>query len=725
MKKLVSNILLSLASLAVIFTVGCQETAETVESPYLDVVPESYSETALGEGDAFLLSIRSNVEWELSAVDANGAPVDWIRFDVTSGEGNADVLGFILRGDRVTDRSCTIVVATAETKLEKRLSMQQGMFVPVILKMDFSDVLKTGYALAAGESEALIDFGQFRAEVVAVPGENLPEGYVYISEGGKDFVRVKTPQASTLKVGDQCLLEMTEGTVTKDQKGGYTIDLPSPIVVEASGEPSYAPVFISADAVARYENALVAVGYAQATEANVGKSWAGDIQMTTEQIIGGSTFTVHVDNGASFASTSVPASSGKIVGIVKDGKVCPRSAADLAGLTDERKPAYVEPYEIKAIGSFFKYQAANKYSNGKVSGSTKFTFNDEPDYSVAGMSYEKVGGTANNMKLVVAAATSFQSCLTTVLWNTAGSYMVYTVPVKQKTYGDLEFSFTISCSSATFFTGDWTVQWSTDKATWKDVDAVYSTKNTSPELAAGNTFQLTSTGHQANRQVAEFTIPESEAVSSGNLYFKVLPPDKRGTSKTQTVRMNCGFMLSSKVTNTPDYEYDNVIASEYFENNWYGHNPVVGIPIYYIVNHTGAPGYKSSDGWSANGSATVHRGCLHLSSASGQNYMISPVLSMLKAPTDLTLTFKAAPSWFVDKGAGHTMNNVNIGVAVVGSGQASEIVWDTPLESAPYEWHTATVKIKGASSDTQVNIGVLDPTATNSRFYIDDIVISR
>ena len=105
--------------------------------------------------------------------------------------------------------------------------------------------------------------------------------------------------------------------------------------------------------------------------------------------------------------------------------------------------------------------------------------------------------------------------------------------------------------------------------------------------------------------------------------------------------------------------------------------------------------------------------------------MISPVLSMLKGPTDLTLTFKAAPSWFVDKGAGHTMNNVNIGVAVVGSGQASEIVWDTPLESAPYEWHTGTVKIKGASSDTQVNIGVLDPTATNSRFYIDDIVISR
>ena len=114
-----------------------------------------------------------------------------------------------------------------------------------------------------------------------------------------------------------------------------------------------------------------------------------------------------------------------------------------------------------------------------------------------------------------------------------------------------------------------------------------------------------------------------------------------------------------------------------------------------------------------------------MSAASGSNYMISPVLDMLKAPTDITLTFKAAPSWYVDGAKGHTMNAINIGVDVVGSGQVGEIVWDTPLESAPYDWHTATVKIKGASSDTQLNIGVLDAAASNARFYIDDIIISR
>lgn len=724
MKKLVSNILLAMASLAVFFAAGCQEPVETVESPYLDVVPESYSETALGEGDAFLLSIRSNVEWELSAVDANGGPVDWIRFDVASGTGNADVLGFIIRGDRETDRTCTIVVSTAETTLEKRLSMKQGIFVPVILNMDFSDVLKAGYPLAAGQSENLTDFGQFKAEVAAVPGENLPDGYIYITDGGRDFVKVKTAQAASFKVGDKLLLEMTEGKVTKDENGGLTAELPSEIVIEASGEPSYEPVFISADAVPRYENALVAVGYAQATDANVGKSWGGDIQMTTEQILGGTTFTVHVDNAASFASGSVPASSGQVIGVVQNGKVCPRNAADLAGLTQERKSAYVQPYRIQTIGNFLNATAKATIGNGKVTNKSKLTFTEMKDYSHAGASVEKVGGTASaNALTFVANGLPFECCFTTKGWTTAGSYLLYTMPVTQKIYGDLDFSFSISCGKANIFKDGWTVQWSTDNTNWKNVDAVYSTTNTTKATAKGNKFTFTATGFKNNRQVAEISIPESEAISSGNIYFKVTPVSKAASN--QTLRFNNGFFLSSRTPVMPDYGFDNVLAMENFENNLYGHDPVVGIPIYFLVNHAGATGYSNSQGWGVAQTNVVHRGCLHLSAASGKNYMISPVLDMLKAPTDITVTFKAAPSWYVESGNAHTMNNINIGVDVLGSGTVGEIVWDTPLESAPYEWHTGTVKIKGASSDTQVNIGVLDPTATNSRFYIDDIVISR
>lgn len=723
MRKLISNILIAVASVLVLFATGCQEPVEVVVSPYLDVVPEEYNATALGEGDAFLLSIRSNVAWELSAVDNSGAPVDWIRFDVASGSGNADVIGFILRGDRETDRTCTIVVSTSEAKLEKRLEMKQGIFVPVILHLDFADVLKAGAPLAAGQSEALTDFGQFKAEVAAVPGENLPDGYIYITDGGRDFVKVKTAQAATLKAGDKVLIEMTDGTVTKDENGGLTANIPAEIVVEASGEPSYAPVFISADAVARYENALVAVGYAQATDANVGKSWGGDIQMTTDQIQGGSTFTVHVASGASFANGSVPASSGQVVGIVQNGKVCPRNAADLAGLTQERKTAYVQPYRIQTTGNFLNATAKATIGNGTVENKTKVNFTEKTDYSHAGASVEKVGGGSSTLAFV-ANSLPYECCFTTKGWNTAGAYLMYTIPVTQKIYGDLDFNFSISCGNATAFKGiTWTVQWSKDKTNWKNVDAVYCTNQSTVAAAKGNTFQLTSTGHQANRQVAEFSIPESEAISSGNIYFKLAPEKKAAAN--QTLRFNCGFYLCSRTHVTPKYGFDNVLAMETFENNRYGIDPVVGIPVYYLVNHTGAPGYSNAEGWGAAGTSNVFRGCLHLAAASGKNYMISPVLDMLKAPTDITVTFKAAPSWFVDKGVAHTMNNINIGVSVLGSGTVGEIVWDTPLDSAPYDWHTATVKIKGASSDTYVNIGVLEDAATNSRFYIDDIVISR
>lgn len=724
MRKLISNILIAVASVLVLFATGCQEPVEVVVSPYLDVVPEEYNATALGQGDAFLLSIRSNVAWELSAVDNSGAPVDWIRFDVTSGTGDADVLGFILRGDRETDRTCTIVLTTSEAKLEKRLEMKQGIFVPVILHLDFADVLKAGAPLAAGQSETLTDFGQFKAEVAAVPGENLPDGYIYITDGGRDFVKVKTAQAASFKVGDKLVLEMTEGTVTKDENGGLTVELPAEIVIEASGEPSYEPVFISADAVARYENALVAVGYAQATDANIGKSWGGDIQMTTEQILGGTTFTVHVDNAASFASGSVPASSGQVVGVVQNGKVCPRNAADLAGLTQERKSAYVQPYRIQTTGNFLNATAKATIGNGTVSNQSKLTFTEMPDYSHAGASVEKVGGTpAANKLAFVANALPFECCFTTTGWTTAGSYLLYTIPVTQKLYGDLDFSFSLSCGTANVFKDGFTVQWSTDNANWKNVDAVYSTTNTSKETAKGNKFTFTATGFKNNRQLAEISIPESEAISSGNIYFKVTPVSKAASNKT--LRFNNGFFLSSRTPVMPDYGFDNVLAMENFENNLYGHDPVVGIPIYYLVNHAGAPNYSNSKGWGAAGTTVVHRGCLHLSAASGKNYMISPVLDMLKAPTDIIVTFKAAPSWYVDTGKAHTMNNINIGVSVLGSGTVGEIVWDTPLDSAPYDWHTATVKIKGASSDTYVNIGVLEDAATNSRFYIDDIVISR
>ncbi len=719
MKKLLSNIWL-LAAALFLLAVSCEKPVEQTVAPYLDAVPEAYAETALGEGDGFLISVRSNVPWTLSAVDAGGNPVDWIRFDATSGNGDADILGIVLRGDRETDRSCTIVLRSEDGKLEKTFVMKQGLFVPVMLNLQLADVLKTGYPLAPGATEDLTDFGLFDAEVVGVPGGNLPEGYVYLTDDGSCYIRAAAPNVASLKVGDKVKVEMTAGTVTKEMNGGYTANLSEPITVVSSGAPSVEPAYISSDALSHYENAFVELRDVQAPQGSAGKAWSGDVSLiaTDEK---DASFPVHVESGASFGS--VGAGSGAVRGIVVDGKVRPRSAEDVSGLTGERIPAYKAPFQIAPVANFLHIGgAANTVSNGTISGATKLTFQDDPGYSVAGAAIEKVVGGANKMSMVIAVATPWQSCFTTIQWALDNTYLLYTVPVTQKIYGDLEFAFSLSCGTANMFPGNWTVSWSTDGTNFKPADAVYCTTSFTEDSAAGSTFTFTQTGYANNRQLIEFSIPESEAVTSGNIYFKMVPPKVAAGNATKTLRVNNGSVLSSRTTNTPNKGYHNVLAMENFERCLYAHNPVVGVPTYYLSHFGAAPAYSNMEGWAVSGTSLVNRGCLRLSAASGANFIMSPVLDMLKAPTDLTLTFKVSP--YVNATGAQLVVNANaIAVDLTGSGSVGQIEWDSAYE--PYKWATATVKITGASSDTQIQIGNLDASAANAQFYIDDIIIKR
>ena len=717
MKKEVFSILFIAVSL-LLLAASCKKTAEQVAAPYLKVTPETYDQAALGEGDAFLISIRSNVRWTISAVDSEGNPVDWIHFDVTSGSGDADIFGFILRGDRETKRSCTIIISSEDGKMEKRIEINQGTFTPVILNLQLIDVIKAGYELSPGASENLTDFGVFDAEVVGVPGGNLPDGYAYLTDDGSYFIRVSAPNVSLLKVGDKVKVEMTSGKVIKEASGGYTAVLSEPIAIVSSGAPTVSPVYISSDALTLYENTLVELRNVQAVEESVGKNWDGDVSFVACDEKDAS-FKIHVEREVSMGS--VASGNGIVSGIVVDGKVRPRTVEDIQ-LANDRLPAWKEPYRIEPIANFLHMGSeANTVCNGTITDKTKFTFTDDPGWSVAGTTIEKVGGTANNMTLFLAVKTPFQSCFNSAQWYLDGSYMLYSIPVNQKIYGDLEFAFSLSCSTANIFVGDWGVFWSKDGTNFKPVDAVYDPDRYTPETAAGNTFSLTKTSFMTNRQVLEISIPESEAVSSGYLYFKMVPPKVTSTSSKGTLRMNCGAVLMSRTTNTPKHGYRNVLAMENFESCSYAHNPVPGFPVYYFTATDGAPAYSNVEGWTITGKSIVVRGCVRLTADSGENYIMSPALSMLKIPSDLTLTFKASP--YVDPtGTQLKVHDNNISVDVTGSGTVSEIEWDSPLEG--YKWSTGTVKITGASSDTRVRIGNIKGAKT-SRAYLDDIIIVK
>ena len=703
-----------------VMLVGCKDENGFLEVPYLEV--ESTFSTALGEGDGFILSIRSNVAWTVKAEDGSGAEVDWIKFIENSGEGDADIIGVVLQGSRADERSCNFVVTSLEGSQIVKVPFVQEKFVPVLQVMSLSSIITTASRMTPSESQPMLDFRIIEMIVTGVPENNLPDDYVYLTDDGTCFVRAIVPDAGALKVGDKIQCETTGGTLTLEQNGGVTMDITTPIVLLSSGND--VPVaHIQASALQRYENALIKVSACQVQDGSLGKNWSGTTAMVTDdadQV----KFDVVVESNASFAETAVPSENGTIAGIVVDGKLRPRYESDIT-LSVNSRNSYREPYIIDPICAFYKIGSAkNTFSNGKASGATKFTFSAAEGYSVEGASFEKVVGSANQLTLNVAVNTPFNSCCTMRQWHLDGTYMMYTLPVNQKVYGDLEFSFSISCGAAGVFDDRiWEVFWSTDGTTWRKPDGVYGAANQRPGSGDAGKFAFAGTDLAVNRMVVEFNIPENEAVSDGNLYFKMVPPAVDASYSAKTLRVNAGFFLSSATPFDDNLGYHNIVAQEHFNEALNGVNPVVGVPVYYLAYTSNKVDYVGQ--CQVTGTNVKYRGCVLLSAASGENYISTPALAGLTATDDVILTFKAAP--YVDSSAKALAISANrITVACEGGGSAGEIVWDnSDFASDPYRWHTATVKISGATSTTRVKIGNLSSDISNASFYIDDIVISK
>ena len=725
MKKSMLNKLLLALIVSYSVAVACENReVELPEEPYLELHPQSCDALADGQGDGVILSIRSNVSWTVSAIGTDNNPVDWMVFESTSGVGDADILCFILRGKLEEERTCKIVVCSQDGGFRKELDICQGKYVPASAYITLLEILRNAYTQEIGVPEILPEYTRADLEVTGVPGDNLPAGYVYLTEGGKAWIRLKVSQALSVEVGDTLQVDFTGGTVTKEANGSYTLDLQKEPVVLASDAPAVLPKYISSDAMSAYENMLVELRNVQAPETLAGTQWKGDVTLhaTDER---DAVFPVHVEDGVSFGN--IGTGSGVVRGIVINGKLCPRTAEDLAGLTGVRIPPYGMPYQIAPVINVIKCgDADNVLANGTVTSKTKLTFTDEPGYSVAGASIEKIGGDkANAMKIAATSVSApFNSCFTTVSWHLEDTYLLYTIPVTQKIYGDLEFAFSMSCKKQGVFSDSWTVSWSSDGTDYKPADAVYCASAYTSATAEGSTYKLTKTNVQNNRQVAEFTVPEKDALTSGNIFIRLKHPAIDESSKSMTLRMNSGSVLSSRVQNMPKRAYDNVLAMENFESCLYGHNPIIGIPTYYFTTINvlePATTYTSSEGWMVTGNSLACRGCLRLSSDSDENYICSPSLEMLEVPTDIKVTFKVAP--FVDASAADlVVHEGNVVVKVDGSGTVGDIVWDREYE--PYQWRTGTVSVLGASSDTRILIGDVNGNKL-SQCYIDDIIVSR
>lgn len=132
------------------------------------------------------------------------------------------------------------------------------------------------------------------------------------------------------------------------------------------------------------------------------------------------------------------------------------------------------------------------------------------------------------------------------------------------------------------------------------------------------------------------------------------------------------------------------------------------------------PAYEK-DGWTVVSGSSRTGYAMFGTSKSGDHGITTPVLTGISGTADVTLTFKCClymPSTFIG-----AKDDICVKVAE-GEGTVGDIVWDSAPETDYYNWHTATVKITGASASTKLFIGAGAGKADGDRrFFLDDIIV--
>ena len=106
------------ASFAALFlAAGCQEKPadETVtpEDSFINVTPGKIE--ASWEEGVYDIAVESNCSWTISKTDSEGAPVDWVQCDITSGKDNKS-FQILVQENKYAERSATVVLTCGEVK---------------------------------------------------------------------------------------------------------------------------------------------------------------------------------------------------------------------------------------------------------------------------------------------------------------------------------------------------------------------------------------------------------------------------------------------------------------------------------------------------------------------------------------------------------------------------------------------------------------------------------
>lgn len=566
--------------------------------------------------------------------------------------------------------------------------------VPDVISKSLADVLSTGGTIGASWKTT--------ATVTSDPaGGNCPENTVYVADGNT-VAAIVTNSARNLKPGDKATFNLKGASVSG---AVITLDASAEVTSEAGNAPAAKTVSISDLASSEYT--LVEIKNVQAVDDCVGKTFSSDITMENAAK---ATFTLGVYGTAAFRGETVSGNSGSLKGIVVGGKLCPRNADDIAltepRISDETKPVLFKPviYIFDNTGS-----STPAVKNASISG-TVCTFDD-------GAAIEFVGSATASMAFAIGSSQFYNPYIDTKGWDVDGACFKVSVPVKEDISGNVALSFSVSK-----YTGKFEIFWSGDGETWTPTEYTWSASATTDEKAsaAKNTFTGQSTiGAGITR--THFNVPAARKIpAGGKLYFKIAPQDNI-SSASQQVFFPFGFTIApGDIENTP--EPAGAVLFNNFSDCISGTDYMMG-NIGSLANVTSCPAWAKT-GWTVK-SVNTRYGYVFCGTASGGDHGITtPALSALTGKTDVTLTFKCC--LYMPASLVGAKDDICVKVAD-GDGTVGELVWDSPLDSDYYGWHTGTVTIKGASASTKLFIGAGAGKVTSGdrRMFLDDILVVK
>ena len=636
---------------------------------------------AEGEGNVENGAITDLQNWstfESRSVVIKGVNKDTrIKIGIAGGSGDRR---FYL-DDVVVEAISDIVVPSITTKtLTEVLGMENGTI---------SESIKTSVTIIS-DSE----------------GGNLPKNTAVVTDG-TSYAALSLDNVAKLTAGKRITLALKGASL---DKSASVITAKTEMITEEEDGSAPAPEAISISQLASMEYHFVEVKSIQATDAFVGKKFEGEVTMENADK---ETLTLNIYSTATFAGGSIPESSGSVKGIVLGGKLCPRTGADINLVLDRIGEAGVKLFSpVFCTYEFTLGSKTPEIKNAAIDGN-KVAFTN-------GGSIEKVGGTGGEFAFEQGkASTPHNVYVYSTGWNSENTYYLLKCKAVDEISGKVAVTFSLN-SAAKEVQQVWNIFWSNNGTDWTPTEYTWNNVNNTDDLAtkAKNTFTAQNTTSKGITRT-EFVVPAGKKIGKGeSLYVKIVPSATLKAAETK-VQLGFGFYVTpGDIINTK--KPSDAIVFNNFAECTAGTDYMLGSDIRYFGNVV-TPAYEK-DGWVVSKGYSRIGYTMYGAASSGDHGITTPALTGISGTGEVTLTFKCClymPSTWVG-----AKDDIVVKVAE-GEGTVGEITWDSEPETDYFHWHTATVKITGATAGTKLFIGAGAGKVTTGdrRFFLDDIIV--